>query len=168
LVSLSSNITRILHVALAKLFDEEPAETIVITFINPPRANKSQYHSARSLAEELGFKDSHLFSTEYLAEGEINPGAVQHSITLRTLIDRGLFSDWNALDKNITNSDDLHHYIGNMLFESNMNPYKIGLALGSFVIRTSYGCLRTIIARQSALNWTWLKCTQRTIKVPSR
>jgi hypothetical protein len=122
---------RVLHRALAKLINEEPAETIVIAFISSPPVNEPQYHPARRLAEKLGFEDSHLFSTEYLAEGEIDCHAVQHAVILRTLISRGLFSNWDALEGNMITVNGLRHYIVDMLFSRNRNAYKIGLTLGS-------------------------------------
>lgn len=90
LVSVTTSLIRVLHIALSKYRAKEPADTICIVFIRVLPSDQSRYHSAKRLAEMLHFKDSHLYNSEYLAEWEIRPDTVQHTITLETLIDRGL------------------------------------------------------------------------------
>jgi hypothetical protein len=135
LISITTSLIRVLHIALTKLVDREPAEKIVIVFISAPPEDKPQYHSAKRLADEFDFEKPHLYSSEYLAEWEIRSDAVQHSITLETLIDRGLFSKWDESELSLRSVEDLRKYIGNVLFNGCQNAYELGLGLG-FMART--------------------------------
>lgn len=79
----------------------------------------------------LHFKDSHLYNSEYLAEWEIRPDTVQHTITLETLIDRGLLY-WTPT--NCRTAGDLRDDIERALSQGSESAHDIGFYLG-FLVR---------------------------------
>jgi hypothetical protein len=113
---MTTSLIRAVHIDLGKFMDGEPPKQIYIVFISASPENESQYQSAQNLAEELHFENSHLYPSEYLAEWEIKPNAVQHSITLKTLLDRGLFRGWDESLLDFERVEDLRNGIGRMLF----------------------------------------------------
>jgi hypothetical protein len=97
LVSLTTSLARAIQLASVKLHKgEDEDDQIVIAFIKIPSYKKGLFHHAEALVRQArylgltGFeeKDPIRFRSEYLAEWEISPQLVTHTITLKTLLDR--------------------------------------------------------------------------------
>lgn len=97
LVSVSCRIIDTVRRAFDKYYrDGEPAAEIWIVFISKPtnitgEGGATHIHAAQELAEACdGFEYPEIFKYEYLVEWAIPESLVVHSVSLQTLMDRGL------------------------------------------------------------------------------
>ncbi|KAK4086110.1 hypothetical protein Purlil1_9639 [Purpureocillium lilacinum] len=95
LVSVSDRILDTLKRAFNKYYEGERPEQIMIVFIKVPsdRIKTIKIHSAKNLAEHF-CPEPRVYSHEYVFEWAIPPDLVVHTVSVKTLLDRGL-----ALDK---------------------------------------------------------------------
>ena len=143
-----TSLVRALHIAVRKSIGGVAAEQIYIIFINAPPEDEPHYHSAKTLAEELHFENPGLYSSEYLAEWQIEPKAIQHSMTLKTLIGRGLFPRWDESKRKFGHVEDLRNKVGKTLFNGYQTAYKLGLGLGLVARKFGAKALSMDIARK--------------------
>ncbi|KAF2996762.1 hypothetical protein E8E14_003265 [Neopestalotiopsis sp. 37M] len=93
-VSVSSRIIDTLNRAYKLYYDyNEPAENVRIVFIRKPAHGAIPVKHAEKLAEECKYDDSGKFKYEYLFQWYIPEDLVDHTVSLETLLARGL--DWH-------------------------------------------------------------------------
>lgn len=140
LVSVSNRVVDTLQRAFNKYYvDKEPPESIYIVFIRIParKVPSAAFHSAQNLAEKCGMRDADKFKHEFLFEWAIPDDFVVHSVSIKTLLDRGLtlkkllIKDQRSLW--LPPTAELCHGMADDIFRTDSDAWEIGLALGFFV-----------------------------------
>jgi len=141
LVSLTSSLARAIQLAFMKSHNsKEKDDQIVIAFIKSPPCKKRLFHHAEVLvrqAHDLGIRrfeneDPILFRSEYLAEWEISPQMVTHTITLKTLLYR--YPDLKP-DFRVSNTKILREMITHKIFSDIEDLWDLRHQLGYFAVR---------------------------------
>jgi hypothetical protein len=122
--------------AFSKYYDCELPEDIYIVFIQVP-ADKRQVtgpHSAQGIAEDCGFEDSDKFKHEFVFEWAIPAGFISHTVTVKTLLDRGLSMDkYLTGDGQLLSTSQLRCAMAETYFGDDC-LWEIGLDLGYFAM----------------------------------
>jgi hypothetical protein len=95
LVSVSDRIIDTLSRALVKWqgleeIEPEPADQIWVVFIAVPGPDSGIYHHGKDLAGKIGKLDLCKYKHEYIFEWEVPQKYIIHTVSLQTLMDRGL------------------------------------------------------------------------------
>jgi hypothetical protein len=141
LVSVSSRIVNTLSRALVKWrgidedeyqVESEPADETWIAFIAVPAEDSGiYYHHARALARQLEVEDPMLYQSEYVFEWKIPSKYILHTVSLQTLIDRGLdIERYIDGDGRPPSTDTLRDGLATYYFGYSTNEYETGLSLG--------------------------------------
>ena len=92
----SVNLTRTLNIAMGHASPPDPKDThydleeIMISFINVPEAEvPDHYHRAIDLMDPKA-DDRKYYNFEYVVDWEIDEKYIEHTVSLQTLIDRGI------------------------------------------------------------------------------
>lgn len=141
LVSVSSRLINTLSRALVKWCgknengyrgEAEPADEIFITFIDIPAPDSGLYHHAEALAKQLGDRrEAWRYASEYVFEGEIPPEYIRHTVSLQTLIDRGLgLERYIGNDGIAPSTNTLKYLMATEYLDDSTWQYEIGLNIG--------------------------------------
>lgn len=160
LVSVSSRFVNTLSRALVKWYgidedeyqvEQEPAHEIFITFIKIPAPDIGICHHARTLAEQLEDEENPvIYASEYVFEWEIPPKYIIHTVSLQTLIDRGLgIGRYIAENGRPPSTDTLKDLMATSYLDDSIWQYEVGLNIG--LMAKCFGARPPVldIARQS-------------------
>ncbi|KJK73710.1 hypothetical protein H634G_11010 [Metarhizium anisopliae BRIP 53293] len=134
LASASDRILDTLARSLHKHYvDGVPAEEIHIIFIQISESQRSglPVHSARELAEELQVDEPYRFHHEYVFEWAIPDECVVHTVTLKTLLNRGLSMEKFLLHGQFPTTRELSQAMAEDFFRD-ADAWEVGLQLGFF------------------------------------
>lgn len=167
LVSVSNRVVDTLQRAFNKCYvDKEPPESIYIVFIRIParKVPSAAFHSAQNLAEKCGMSDADKFKHEFLFEWAIPDDFVVHSVSIKTLLDRGLtLKKLLIKDQRLPPTAELCHKMRDDIFRTDSDAWEIGLALGFFV--RPFGARTPSCWIASQLFWDLIQgCARGTLK----
>jgi hypothetical protein len=110
----------------------EPADKIFISFIDIPASDSGIYHHAKVLAEQLEDEEKPgLYASEYVFKWEIPEEYIIHTVSLQTIIDRGLGMERYIGNDGIAPSTDaLRCLMATEYLDDSIWQYEIGLNLG--------------------------------------
>ncbi|KID95088.1 hypothetical protein MAJ_08925, partial [Metarhizium majus ARSEF 297] len=138
LVSVSNRVVDTLQRAFNKYYgDNEPPESIYIVFIRirASQVGSAAFHSAQKLAGKCGMSDADKFKHEFLFESAIPDDFVVHSVSIKTLLDRGLTLENFLVGRKLPRTGDLCHKMAYDMFRNDSDPEGVGLVLGFFARR---------------------------------
>lgn len=138
LVSVSDRIIDTLSRAISLYQKNVPPEEIHIVFIHIPAAHKEAIvlHSARDIASECDWEGTRKFEHEFLFEWAIPHEYVEHSVTMKTLLSRGLGPlKYLQSGKAKSSTEELKLGLLEALIQGEWDAWDIGLSLGGLAKR---------------------------------
>lgn len=160
LVSVSDRIIDTLIRAFRLFHKGETAKNIHIVFIRIPAAQKeiTVLHSAMELAERCDLKDAGKFKNEFLFEWAVPSEFVMHSVTVDTLLLRGLDSRTDGLitEKGASTQNSCLDF-AEVFFRDCDDAWDIGIRLGFFARCFGANAPSCWIAQQLCWDLTWRK-----------
>lgn len=133
LVSVSDRIIDTVQRAFSKYYFGESPEDIYIVFIKVPASKRINVaiHAAQDIAEDCSLEDSTIFKHELLFEWAIPKEFVQHTITVGTLLQRGLTLEQYLENGQLPCTTQLRDAMAETFFRGE-NAWEMGLSLGFF------------------------------------
>ncbi|KAJ9130179.1 hypothetical protein NKR23_g12317 [Pleurostoma richardsiae] len=134
LVSVSDRLVDTVKRAYDKHSENDSPADIWVAFIEvPATAASPRLHAAQDLAEDCGRPDSGLFRHEFVFEWAIPEEYVLHTVSLQTLMDRGLEWEQHFAEKPLSTASLLDVIAWDLLSaERGYDPWDIGVRLGYF------------------------------------
>jgi hypothetical protein len=134
LISTSGRLIDTLQRAFSKFYnDKENPSQIWIAFIHVPDVDEHIYHHAEDLGRQFAHPEPGKLHYEYLFEWEIPKKYLIHTVSVQTLLNRGLNMEYYLHNGKFPNTRELLERFTSTMFKPSYSAYEIGLELGLLV-----------------------------------